>query len=99
MRQTNGVVGGANINRHYPTSGTLHLLSSVKHLRGWRELTEFTGMAEGILRRMIGLYGFPPPTLVVLPERGGTRCHATNVWLENEVSAWLEKRKGEFNGR
>lgn len=62
-------------------------------IRGWIELTDFTGLKDSILRRAMALYGFPEPVKV----REGKK--AINTWCPQQVAAWMRKHQLDIGTR
>lgn len=52
-------------------------------IKGWAAVKAYTCLSENMLRRALGLYGFPPPRIVRI---GSTK---NKVWNEEEVLAWM----------
>lgn len=52
---------------------------------GWPALIEYTGLTDTLIKRAMGIYGFPKPVKV---RKGKT---LVNVWDEPLVSEWLNR--------
>ena len=52
-------------------------------IKTWRGLVDFTGMTEGLLRRLVAFHGFPKPDLET------TKYLKRYIWNKNEVENWL----------